>query len=136
MSSSLPTCGGACFSGGGLGDLFCAACSLYSSGGLGALFCAACSLSSGGGLGDLICATCSLSSRDTSVNGSILNSNVSSSSTILHQLELDSSTSLLCDALLFRIRFSATYLLTAANLCCSGETCTSPGEYHMRLDFE
>ena len=123
-------------SGSGLVDLFCAACSLSSGSGLGYLFCAACSLSSGGGLGDLFCAACSLSSGDTSANGSILNSNVSSSSTILCCMELDSSSSLLHDALLFRSHFSASCLLTAASSHCSGETHTSPGEYCMHLDFK
>ena len=78
--------------------------------------------------GDLFCAACSLSCSDTSANGSILNSNVSSSSTILHCRELDSSNSLLPNALLFRSPFSATH--------CSGETHTSPGKYHVCLDFK
>ena len=123
-------------SGDGLGDLFYAACSLSSSSGLGDLFCAACSLSSGGGLGDLFCAACTLSSDDTLENGSTFNSNVSSSSTILHCLELDSLSCLLHDAMLFCARFSASCLLTPANSHCLGETHTSPGECHMHLDFE
>ena len=96
----------------------------------------ACSLSSGSGLGDLFCAACSLSSGDTSENGSIFISNVSSSLTILHHLQLDSSSCLLHNALLFSTRFSASCLLTPANSHYSGETCTSPGECHMCLDFE
>ena len=100
--------------GSGLGDLFCAACSLSCGSGLGDLFCAACSLSCSGALGDLFCAACSVSFGGTSANGSILNSNVSSSSTILHHRELDSSNSLLPNALLFCNPFSA--------MCCLGET--------------
>ena len=119
MSSSSPSCSGACFSlssGGGLGGLFHDACSLSSSGGLGGLFhdaCIlsssgglgglfhdACSLSSSGGLGGLFCDACTLSSSDSSENGSIFNSNVLSSSTILCHLELDSLSCVLCDALL------------------------------------
>ena len=138
-SSCSPSCSGACFShssSGGFGGVFHDACSLSSGGGLGGLFCDACSHSSGGGLGGLFCAACTLSSGDTSENGSIFYSNVSSSSTILHCLELDSSSCVLCDALLFRTCFSAFCLLTPANSHCSGETCASPGECHMHLDFE
>ena len=134
--SCSPSCGGARFSlssSGGLGGLFCDACSLSSGGGLGGLFHDVCSLSSGSGLGGLFCAACTLSSSDTSENGSILNSNVSSSVTILHHLELDSLSCVLCNARLFCTHFSASCLLTPANL---HETGTSPGECHMCLDFE
>ena len=97
MSSSSPSCGGGGFSlssGGGLGGIFCDACSLSSGGGLGGIFHDACSLSSSGGLGGLFHDACTSSSSpchstDSSENGSILNSNMSSSSTILCHLELD-----------------------------------------------
>ena len=123
MSSSSLSCGVANFS-------------LSSGGGLGGLFRDACSLSSGGGLGGLFCDACTLSSGDSSENGSIFNSNVSSSSTILHLLELDSSSCVLCNALLLCTRFSASCLLKAANSHCLGETGTSPGGCLLWLDFE
>ena len=109
---------------------------LSSSGGLCCLFHDACSLSSSGGLGGLFCDACTLSSCDTSKNGSIFNSNVSSSSTILNHLEQDSLSSVLCDALLLCTHFSPSCLLTAANSHCSGENDTSPGECHMHIDFK
>ena len=108
-------------------DLFCAACSLTlcCGGGLDDLFCTACCLCCGGGLGDLFCP---VSSGGTSANGSILNSNVSSSSTILCRQEVDSSNSLVPNALLFRNPFSATH--------CSDEICTASREYRVHFDFE
>ena len=96
-------------SGGGLGGLFRDACmsssspscssggfSLSSSGGLGGLFHDACSLSSSGGLGGLFCdahmsSSSPCHSTDSSENGLIFNSNMSSSLTILCHLELDPS---------------------------------------------
>ena len=96
----------------------------------------ACSLSSSGGLGGVFCDACTLSSRNASENGSIFNSNVPSSLTILCHLELDSSSCVLCDALLLRTHFSACCLLKAANSHCLGETGTSPGGCWLCLDFE
>ena len=79
----------------------------------------------GGGLGDLFCP---VSSGSTSVNGSILNSNVSSSSTILRRWELESSNSLLPNALSFCNPFS--------EMRCSGEIRTSSGEYRVCFEFK
>ena len=120
-SSLTPSCGGR------LVDLFSPACCLCCSGGLGYLFCPVSSARTsccGGGLGYLFCP---VSSGGTSVNGSILNSNVSPSSTILHRRELNSSNSLLPNALSFRNPSSETR--------CLGEICTSFGEYRVHFVF-